>query len=354
MLRNFTRITPKLLLFIYTCAWAHLFTPMASAEFKPLTISSLPQKQVFSYIMSGRIRLLLFWVGRENVGGGKVTIEKTEGFEPLKHKEKITVLFGTNPDRVPWRINRWGYGEEIGYWSLEGATAGALLRCSRFTGFIRHSPEESISQISSSRAQEQEKYQYWYDGITSLVKPDEAQTEIYNFPLVEEVTSARMDMALRAFESRRSSGPADKSRKFSNQPQKYDSPQGFLLCLKRMLIELSRSFKTNQRVQGWVAPKIRASYVYNARNYHLQLKRVKIHKNFRLGLPAATKTRLPSGSLFHDVAEAGMDIVNADSGERHRFTCWAPMEGPLESIPIQIQDNPRWWLQVRLQLVDME
>ncbi|MBN1567608.1 MAG: hypothetical protein JXA73_07160 [Acidobacteria bacterium] len=325
---------------------------LAAASSGPL--SSAGHRRTFIYSMSGRVRLLLFWIGRDNVGGGRVTIEKSQGLESPMRTEKITVLFGTRPERVPWRINRWGYGEETGQWDFEKPAGCSILKSSRFAGFIRHSPEESISQLSSSNERENSRNQYWYDGIISIVKPDEAQTQVFYFPLNEEATVERMNAAENAFQSRSMSGVPDKSRRLTNQPARYDSPQGFLICLQRMLAginkEVNKLHDSKVRLQSF----IRSAYVYNAKLYYLELKKIKLHKDFKPAQPSATKTGSPLVNQFHNVVEAGLEIVNADNGERQSFLCWSPLEGPLENIPIQIQCNPRWWLQVRLQLVDME
>jgi hypothetical protein len=303
--------------------------------------------------MSGRVRLLLFWVGRENVGLGKISVEQSVDADLPRQTEKITVLFGTVPDRVPGKINRWGYGEEVAYWNLAGSDSEAKLDSSTFTGFMRHSPEESISQVvTSSRAQDQK--QFWYDGIASLVRPDEAQTDIFNFPLIEEVTSERMDSVIRAFDIRRASGAADKSRALHNQPLQYESPQGFLLCLKRMMSGIIREFKISARAGSWMPSLNHSTYVYNSKLYGLRTTKVKLHKAFQLENPNAAKSSSLLTGAFRNVAETGFDIIDVGSNERHSFFCWFPLEGALEGIPIQIQDNPRWWLQVRLQLKDIE
>jgi hypothetical protein len=310
--------------------------------------------QTLTYSMSGRVRFLLFWLGRESVGRGKVTFEKLGLPELSKVEEKVTVLFGTLPERVPWRINRWGYGEEIGIWSAAESGAVYTLAYSVFTGFMRHSPEESISQISSSRARQENENQYWYDGIVSLVKPEEACTAVFYFPLVEEVTLDRMEETLRAFHARRDSGPADKSKTLSNKPSQYDSPQGFLLCLKRMLQEICKDIKNGPTRRDEGQPQKRSRYVYNARLYTLKLDRLKMHKTFRFDAADSVKASGLSAGSFDDVAEAALQIHSNSTGERHNFHCWFPVEGSLAGIPIQIQDNPRWWLQVRLRLVNVE
>lgn len=331
-----------------------LFSEAGAARPRTAANTTLSSKQTLIYSMSGRVRFLLFWFGREGVGGGKMTFEKLRFPELSRIEEKVTVLFGTYPARVPWRINRWGYGEEIGIWTADGSGTEDLLAYSVFTGFMRHSPEESISQVSSSRLQEQKENQFWYDGIVSHVRPEEARADLFYFPMVEEVTLDRMQEALQAFLARRASGSADKSKTLSNKPYQYDSPQGFLICLKRMLQEICKDIKNGPARRGEGRPQKQSRYVYNARLYTLKLDQLKMHKNFRFDAADSVKASGLSAVFLNDVAEAALQIHNNSTGERHGFQCWFPLEGSLAGIPIQIQDNPRWWLQVRLRLVNVE
>jgi hypothetical protein len=281
-----------------------------------------------------------------------VVIETAETPELHQREEKISVLFGTQPERIPGRINRWGYGEETGYWNLAGDIP--QLISSSFSGFMRHSPEESISELSPAKLKEQGKRQFWYDSIISTVKRHEALTDIYYFPMAEEVSYSSLDQVRQAFEGRSASGSADKSRKLANQRVLYDTPQGFLLCLMRMIEEAGRRFPQESEHSSSGKTNLHWPYVYNANLYQLQLERIKHHKEFRLANTAAVPVQPILQSSYSNVAEADFKIVNQKTGERHLFTCWFPLEGPLKYVPIQIQDNPRWWLQVRLQLVEIQ
>jgi hypothetical protein len=177
---------------------------------------------------------------------------------------------------------------------------------------------------------------FWYDGIVSTVEREGAQTEIFYFPLTEEVTIDGMPRVLRAFEDRTRRGEADKSRCLENRLLRYKTPQGFLICLQRMMAHITGEFKSGSGKENWLHLPLLSTYVYNAGLYQLQVEKVKTHKTFELSHPKDSKIHMPSGNRFQNVAEADFKIVNTTSKERHSFTCWFPMGGPLESIPIQI------------------
>jgi hypothetical protein len=317
----------------------------------PYATADANSKRILRYTMNGKVNLLLFWLGRDNVGGGTVVMETAEKPELQQREDKVSVLFGIRPERIPGRINRWGYGEETGYWSL--AEGIPQLVYSTFFGFMRHSHEESISQLSPAKSQEQGSRQFCYDSIISTVKRPEALTDIYYFPMSKEVSCSALDQVRQAFEIRSASGSADKSYKLLNQRTLSDTPQGFLFCLIHMMEETGRRFPQDRAQSAIGKDNFHWPYVYNAKLYQLRLESVRHHKEFRLGNAATASIQVVLQSSFPNVAGANFRIVNQQTGAPPLFTCWFPLEGSLKYIPIQIQDNPRWWLQVRLQLVEI-
>ncbi len=59
----------------------------------------------YDYVMTARVRLLLFWAGKDDVGGGYIRRGRLKE-EP--RKEFFQVLFGSDPAKAPRGINRWG------------------------------------------------------------------------------------------------------------------------------------------------------------------------------------------------------------------------------------------------------
>src|SRR6266478_2788215 len=59
----------------------------------------------FEYTMTARLRLLLFWVGKDDVGGGYIR-RATLPRDPAS--DVIELLIGSDPAKAPRAINRWG------------------------------------------------------------------------------------------------------------------------------------------------------------------------------------------------------------------------------------------------------
>ena len=86
--------------------------------------------------MTCKLRLLFFWAGRDDVGGGYVRIGKASGEE---RQQMIQILFGSDPAKAPLAINRWGAGTEV----LRSADSGQPA-ASAFFGFMKSSKGQSV------------------------------------------------------------------------------------------------------------------------------------------------------------------------------------------------------------------
>ena len=91
-------------------------------------------EQRHHYVLSVRVRpLVVFWIGRSNIGDAILTRAA------LSQEARYSLLIGSDPDRAPRRINRWGYIEE----EIRGAEA-------RLIGLMTESEEESIDQAEAN------------------------------------------------------------------------------------------------------------------------------------------------------------------------------------------------------------
>ena len=85
------------------------------------------------YTISGRVRPLLFWIGKDDIGDAVIT-QKREN-----DAASYALLIGSDPDRAPRSINRWGYISE----EVHGTEATLV-------GLMTESDEESVSQAEAN------------------------------------------------------------------------------------------------------------------------------------------------------------------------------------------------------------
>src|SRR5262245_61860626 len=80
----------------------------ATIVMTPAGAASLPVRIEHRYRMLGKVRPLLFWISRDDVGGARIRwtgADAANGFE---------LLIGSDPARAPRQINKWGYiAEEV-------------------------------------------------------------------------------------------------------------------------------------------------------------------------------------------------------------------------------------------------
>jgi hypothetical protein len=110
----------------------------AAAKSPPAAAGSASATERHHYVMSARVRpLLLFWIGRANVGDAIVTRAVTP------RETRYSLLIGSDPDRAPRRINRWGYIEE----RIQGGAATVV-------GLMTESDEESVEEAEANLRRE--------------------------------------------------------------------------------------------------------------------------------------------------------------------------------------------------------
>ncbi len=329
--------------FLLTCLSCWLAATSSLPASPGETVDTVSDLAIYRYRMKGKVRLLFFWVGKDDVGGGHIAIAKEQTSGSLV-REEIEVLFGSNPERVPGRVNRWGYGKETARWGPPALHSSPLLTSTVFEGFIKHSKEESLDEVRANESANQGENVFWYDGIRSTVQPGGAVSEIRTFPAEGDFDYRDARPVHCSYQERLSTGgPPDKHKKLENPSRQ--KPFGFLTGVRHLIGEvLSR----NRRGEAWRGYRPWIPYVYNANRYRLRIGKVEVENSFDLPLPG------DSSKAFEQVAKVQFSIYKEATGEDHEFVLWFPLEGRYRGIPLRIVDKPRWWLRVELNLEPSE
>jgi hypothetical protein len=97
--------------------------------------SRLPVVREEQYVVNARVRpLLLFWIGRDNIGGARITWRARAG-----EGRGFEIVIGSDPARAPRRINRWGFiAEEL------TAAKGDVL------GVMKESGEQTLEEAEAN------------------------------------------------------------------------------------------------------------------------------------------------------------------------------------------------------------
>jgi hypothetical protein len=315
-----------------------------AAARNPDASSGTAWRDIYRYQMKGLVRVLFFWLGRDDVGGGHVSYVATSPAADGSFLEGTEVLFGSRPDRVPGRINRWGYGQELTYWTLQSDDTNPCAQESIFEGFMRHSGEESLSDVQAADRNEKAESLFWYDGIRSQVTSEEAGTEIVYFSHEKDFDYNEFQPVIDAYHSRRAVGPPDKTGALERVG---GAPIGFLSAVRTIMRAVSDRYHAED--PEWQEHSYALAYAYNAKAYRLQVDRLRLHRT----LPGNFEDTPPDGlgaSALENVIEGSFRITATASGNTRKFSVWFPSERAYREVPLRIVDQPRWWLRVELNL----
>ena len=287
----------------------------------------------YRYRMKGMVRLLIFWIGRDDVGGGRVSVLEATKKDKDAWIDGVEVLLGSDPHRVPGGYNRWGYARELAFWHSAENSGSRILERTLFEGFMIRSFEESLDEV-----EEGEDKNSVYEGIVCEVEKTGAGSKIWRFQPSEEGTYINPDRIGNEYVSQVRTAPLFLERAIDNKAGEYELPQGFFTAVRRMADDAVRRIDKNSSLSGLKGA--RQEYVYSSKLYSLSLRKVKLHQTLKLS----------TGKEFEKAVELQMETKHLESGKKHRFILYVATYGDLRGIPVRIEDQPRWWLKIRLDL----
>jgi hypothetical protein len=272
----------------------------ADPDSRPSATGSSTAVERHHYTLAARVRpLLVFWITRDDVGEAIVTRQRTPD------GATYSLLIGSDPDRAPRRINRWGYIEE----AIHGGEA-------RLVGLMTQSDEDSIEQAEAG-LRKQAAGDHPFKIIRATVDGAQARSTVVSVGAPRDYTlhelGAVLDLAQRE-------AAAGKSRVVRLPP---GTRPGFLAALA-------------DAMHGIDGP---ITYVYHGRIYELRRTHAHPIANLRVGQAS-----------FGRAMSADFLVTSAYDGEQTRFSMTYGVDGRWAEVPITASYQPRWWMQVDLTL----
>jgi hypothetical protein len=277
------------------------------------------------YIVSASVRLLFFWVSRDDVGQGYIRI----GPHPLGGgAERVELLMGSDPAKAPLSINRWGAATEV---------YRASDRAGAFFGFMKSSKGQSISEMRAELSSEDQSRKHLFDGTlirqsenrsVAVLVPISSDTDftLHQFPQAEEMVVNRLGATPRP---PRVLGASDLAG--------CSSGRGFLFTVRELI---------DGSLNGLKLPQTRC-YTYNGRRYTMTLQETesvgerKVPLKYR-GAAKAVET------VYRDLKDAGFRVRNMETGNRTEFRLLYRATGKFRGIPVLVEYQPNWWFRVTL------
>ena len=339
MIASRPRPTPLLLFFfLFLLAPASLWAQAADSQVLEEAlrrVRQVPSDTIeYDYEMTARVRLIVFWAGKDNVGGGYVRTGHSPGEQGA---ERVQVLFGSDPAKAPRAINRWGAGTEVFRRRLNSKDDAPAY--SAFFGFMKSSKGKSASEMQGELAKESSGGEHLFSAILSrvdsghaisLVVPLQSNVD-YNLHQLDEAQAYVFDEFLSSRQ------PVKKIPSAEQCPRN----AGFLGTVAELIDAALADRHT----------PVCLCYVYDAQVHTLTLRSVTPLSKLTLRTHGARAAKDPAAEQhFSGLLEAEFLSESKLSGKRSNFTLVLGTSGNLRGIPVQIRYQPNWWFQVVLNL----
>jgi hypothetical protein len=276
------------------------------------------------YVMSARIRLLVFWKTSEDVGGGYIRT----GSNADRSSRSIQVLFGSDPKKAPRSINRWGSATE----TIDGNGTSTTF------GFMKSSKGANAAEMEKELASEKEDGKYFFDAILGEVHGGHSVARVANFVSPVDFDFNEYDKAS-AEAVTRLQALRKEPRELKLEKKTCAESRSFLFAVE----ELGRA-----AVDGKRAP-IKTCYVYNSRAYTITLKDVsKVSKH---DVKVNLRSRQTLQREYTGLVQADYQVRNQETGDLSSFEVLFGTSNDLRGVPVQIRHQPNWWFQIVLDLL---
>ena len=291
----------------------------------------------FDYVMTARVRIVFFWAGKDDVGGGYIRMGVSKS-DP--RQELLQVLFGSDPAKAPRAINRWGAGTEV-VWHKDPAVHPAKnddVTASAFFGFMKSSKGKSVSEMQEELRKEKSGGEHQFTGILSRVEAGHAislvvplaSSEDYNLHQYAEAEPVMLDRL----------SASDRPARILDNPQGCARAGEFLGAVSQL---------DDIAIEGGKAPQS-LCYVYDAQVNTLALEHLEPIRAFTAKVNSSKGGTLTENT-YNDLLQADFTSTHQITGKRVNFSLLLGTQGPLRGVPIQIRYQPNWWFQVVLNLL---
>jgi hypothetical protein len=282
------------------------------SERAPLPGEGLRTTTVRRYRMAGRVRPLLFWFGKDDVGLARITWRSADD-----GRRAYELLVGTDPAKAPRGLNKWGFVAE----QTDGAT-GHLL--AMMTGDDTASYDDAAADAERPRGTGD------FRAIAGAVAGGRSAWRTTRIATTRAFTVHDVDATLdRVRTDAAAAVPRERALTEDVRP-------GFLVALAELI---ERDVRGSLREGAASAPPehSRVRYVFGQGLYELARRESK-----PISVQLGDRTVAAIRSTF--------EITTQATNARTRFDVSIGTNGELAGVPVAAEWQPRWWLKVALTL----
>jgi hypothetical protein len=318
-------------------------------------IHSAPRNALeYDYEMSVRVRLIFFWAGKDDVGGGYIR-RGTAADNP--REEMLQVLFGSDPAKAPRAINRWGAGTEAVWHKdpIAGGNGGSVaddVVASTFFGFMKSSAGKSVSEMQDELKKEKSGGAHQFKGIVSQVESGHARSLVVPLASDQDYTLHEYPQAEQAILGKLTA--VEKPTRVLDETGGCARAGGFLDAVAQLADSVVRSSggvsPGDAKAATGSNPTKSLCYIYDSQVNTLTLDHVEPIEKLDVKINTAKGATLAERSYDH-LLQADFVSSHQATGKRVYFTILLGTQGDLRGVPVQIRYQPNWWFQVVLNLM---
>lgn len=274
--------------------------------------SRLPATRVESYVVNARVRpLLLFWIGRDNVGLATLSWRKA-----ADNRRAFEFLIGSDPERAPRSINRWGFIVE----ELNGESADVF-------GVMKESGEQTLAEAEAKVSGEGTVSTF--KAARTSIKGNKAVSGLITMQAPSHLTYRDVDALLALVPTEAS------EHKTLDLPA--GTEKGFLVAMDS-LIDASIGPCGGTSRGAKAVPAIR--YLYNQTLFDLALESCRYEDVVSAG-----------SASYNDIVDGRFRLKNLTTKHVTTFHMAYGASGELRGVPVRATFQPRWWMEIDLALV---
>lgn len=288
------------------CILLKLVSPASAETFGPCPECRRTERH---YTLSAKVRPLLFWIRRDDVGDGRITWTNEAG-----GVKGLELLIGSDPARVPMRINRWGY---IGEFHQHSAVD--------VIGMMTQS-DEGTAEEARLQSERRGDGDIPYRAIQTRIEDGVSSTRIFHKRLPHTITYRAIN------DAREMMGGGTGRPRIVPVPDNAD--EGFLNAVALLVREGVESY----RKRGVPAQRADRWFIYASRIYKITIQSSKTHPKFLFG------------GAVHTVLESDFAVLNQETGKATKFRILYGTSHPIAETPVRIVFRPHWWLEAELNL----
>jgi len=229
----------------------------------------------------------------------------------------LEFLVGSDPNRAPRHINRWGFIAE----DVRPPNADIL-------GIMTQSDEQSVDEAESTSAEPSASDSRPYRAIRTKIRDGSASSSVFRLPVERPLTYRDLETLLQSIP------PEMPTRREVSLPS--GTRPGFLFAVEELITDTLDSCRAASRKLPAGLP-----YVYKNTFYTLRLRKCDFERTLKIG-----------DRVFHDVIRAELDTRNMSTGKHTPFRLVYGTAGDLKAVPLLIVFRPRWWFEAELVLDD--